>query len=265
MPDARNKHVPPSLKETAFNCPHCGAYAQQHWHAIQGSPLRNNATPQFVTSRDAANAASKINVDSDTQARLQAARLRRLATGIPFLDSAEHRQVRAVRNLSLSHCHNCRNVAVWRYDHLVWPTNVGVDDANSDLSEEVRDVYNEAALIVDASPRGAAALLRLGIQLLCKQVGESGENVNNDIGALVRKGLDDRVRKALDVVRVVGNHSVHPGQIDMADDRETALQLFGLVNLIADVMITQPKRVDAMYAALPESDRRAIERRDQEE
>ena len=264
MPDARNKHVPPSLAETAFNCPHCGAYAQQHWHAIQGFELRNNATPEFVTVKDAADAAREINVDSDIQARLQVARLRRMATGTPFLDRAEHRQVRPVRNLSLSHCHNCQNVAVWRYDYLVWPSNISVDDANSDLCDEVRDVYNEAALIVDASPRGAAALLRLGIQLLCKQVGESGENVNDDIAALVRKGLDDRVKKALDVVRVVGNHSVHPGQIDMADDRATAIQLFGLVNLIADVMITQPKRVNEMYAGLPERDRRAIARRDQE-
>ena len=53
-----------------------------------------------------------------------------------------------------------------------------------------------------------------------------------------------------------------PRQIDMKDDQATAMKLFGLVNLIADIMVTQPKRIDEMYAGLPEKDREAIERRD---
>jgi hypothetical protein len=117
-------------------------------------------------------------------------------------------------------------------------------------------------LILDLSPRGAAALLRLGIQKLCKHLGETGENLNADIAALVKKGLDVRVQRALDVVRVIGNNAVHPGHIDLRDDRATAEKLFGLVNLIAELMISQPKHVQELYESLPEDARKAIERRD---
>jgi hypothetical protein len=133
---------------------------------------------------------------------------------------------------------------------------------NPDLSEDVRRDYNEASTILDLSPRGAAALLRLAIQKLCEQLGEKGENINDDIASLVKKGLDDRVKKSLDVVRVVGNNAVHPGQIDLRDDRATAERLFRLVNLITDIMISQPKLISEMHEALPEGAKKAIEKRD---
>ena len=126
----------------------------------------------------------------------------------------------------------------------------------------MRADYDEASTILDLSPRGAVALLRLGIQKLCKHLGEKGKNIDDDIKALVKKGLDVRVQRALDVVRVIGNNAVHPGQIDLRDDRATAERLFGLVNLISEKTITEPKNVEQMYDSLPESARKAIEKRD---
>ncbi|MGL5466909.1 MAG: DUF4145 domain-containing protein, partial [Shewanella sp.] len=70
------------------------------------------------------------------------------------------------------------------------------------------------------------------------------------------------VQKALDVVRVIGNEAVHPGEINLDDNREMALQLFNVINLIADQMITHPKQVEAMYSQLPESKLEGIEQRD---
>jgi hypothetical protein len=115
---------------------------------------------------------------------------------------------------------------------------------------------------MEASPRGAAALLRLAIQKLCKELGESGPNLNDDIASLVRKGLDPRVQMALDAVRVIRNQAVHPGQIELRDDRTTAEALFDLVNLICEKMITEPRHVEAVYKKLPENARKAIEKRD---
>lgn len=54
---------------------------------------------------------------------------------------------------------------------------------------------------------------------------------------------------------------MHPGVIDLNDDRETALRLFGLINSIAEQLISQPKRVSEMYAKLPEEKLKAIESR----
>jgi hypothetical protein len=141
------------------------------------------------------------------------------------------------------------------------PLRVGIEP-NVDLPPDILRDYDEARSILDASPRGAAALLRLAIQKLCAHLGEAGKNINDDIASLVKKGLDKRVQQALDIVRVVGNDAVHPGQIDLRDDRDAATKLFGLVNLIAEKMITEPKHVEALYGSLPEVKRQAIEKRD---
>jgi hypothetical protein len=145
---------------------------------------------------------------------------------------------------------------------MVVPDRVNVPAPNEDLSDDVRADYTEAASILARSPRGSAALLRLALQKLCVQLGEKGDRINDDIKALVEKGLPVRVQQALDVLRVVGNNAVHPGQIDLRDDSATAGSLFNLVNLIAEDRITEPKRVEAMFAQLPVEARAAIEKRD---
>lgn len=122
--------------------------------------------------------------------------------------------------------------------------------------------YEEARLIATASPRSAAALLRLCIQKLCKEIGEPGKNINDDIASLVSKGLPVIVQQALDIVRVIGNEQVHPGTLDLRDDPEIANELFGLVNFIVENQIAQPKAIKELFERLPEAKRKAIEQRD---
>jgi Domain of unknown function (DUF4145) len=127
---------------------------------------------------------------------------------------------------------------------------------------DVKADFLEANEILDKSPRGAAALLRLGIQKLLIHLGEKGKNINDEIGNLV-KGLDKRIQQALDVVRVVGNSAVHPGQIDLRDDKTTATKLLGLVNVIVESQITQAKHIEDMYQnVVPETVKAQIEKRD---
>jgi len=94
-----------------------------------------------------------------------------------------------LNNVSLSQCFNCNDVAIWIYDRLVWPQQGEAPLANPDLPDEVRMDYEEASTILDLSPRGAAALLRLGIQRLCRHLGEKGKKLDDDIASLVKKGL----------------------------------------------------------------------------
>jgi hypothetical protein len=112
---------------------------------------------------------------------------------------------------------------------------------------------------VDRLTRSLADFARL-VELF--DAGESGKNINADIASLVEKGLSSIVQKSLDVVRVVGNEAVHPGILDLRDDRDTASKLFRLINLIAERMISHPKHVDTMYEELPDSKRAEIEKRD---
>lgn len=159
-------------------------------------------------------------------------------------------------------CAHCGKESLWHDEKMVYPDFEGVQPPNQDLSEEVQADYHEAASILQKSPRGAAALLRLAIQKLCGDLGEEGKNINTDIKNLVAKGLPSAVQKSLDVVRVIGNDSVHPGQIDLRDDFDTAKALFRLVNLIAEKMITEPKEVEEIYASLPEDKKQQIQDRD---
>lgn len=168
----------------------------------------------------------------------------------------------SVGNLFFSKCYNCRKVAVWVHDKLIFPSERQGEPPNGDLPEDVLHDYEEARSILNLSPRGAAALLRLCIQKLCIFLGENGRNLDSDIASLVSKGLNPLVQKSLDIVRVIGNEAVHPGVIDLKDDRDTAATLFGLVNLIADQMITHPKVVNSMYDKLPETKKTAIAERD---
>ena len=144
---------------------------------------------------------------------------------------------------------------------MLYPCIGTAPQPNSDMPESVRKIYLEAASIMTKSPRGAAGLLRLAIQVLCSELGESGSNINADIASLVSKGLPDAVQQSLDVVRVTGNNAVHPGQID-TDDIAVVSNLYGLINVIIEYMISLPNRVSGMYSALPQSSRDAIDRRD---
>lgn len=168
----------------------------------------------------------------------------------------------SVHNLHLSKCYNCKKVAIWVHESLLFPSHKTGTQPNPDLPDEIIRDFEEARSIVDESPRGAAALLRLCVQKLCKTLGEKGRNIDDDIAALVKKGLNPVVQQSLDIVRVIGNESVHPGTIDLNDDRGTALRLFDLVNAITEQMISHPKRVQEMYSKLPESKRLGIEKRD---
>jgi len=145
---------------------------------------------------------------------------------------------------------------------LMPSTNPSVPPPSSDMPEEVRKDFSEACKVLEASPRSAAALLRLALQKLMSHLGKQGKNINEDIAALVKAGLSVRIQQALDCVRVIGNEAVHPGELDLRDDRETVLQLFNLVNLIIEDRITTPKKIEQMYSKLPQNKREEIEKRD---
>ena len=161
----------------------------------------------------------------------------------------------------VSKCEHCGEICLWYFDKLVYPNRGNAPLPNPDMPIEVKKEYDEAALILTNSPRGAAALLRLAIQKLCIYLGGTGENANDDIAALVKKGLPVTVQQALDIVRVTGNNAVHPGQIN-TDDVEIVVNLFPLVNIIVVYMISIPNKINGLYSNLPESAKSAIEKRD---
>ncbi|MDP2549102.1 DUF4145 domain-containing protein [Oceanobacter sp. 4_MG-2023] len=174
--------------------------------------------------------------------------------------------------LKRAECHRCSKMSVWRAHYLeggdtlagnmIDPDVHTAPLPNEDLPDVCRCDYMEARDISNKSPRGSAALLRLCIQKLCSELGGKGKNINDDIAILVASGLPQRIQQALDIVRVVGNNAVHPGEISVEDQPNTVVALFRLINLIVDNQITQPKQVASLFDALPEGAKQAVEKRD---
>lgn len=145
---------------------------------------------------------------------------------------------------------------------MIVPSEAPVPPAHVDMPEVCQMDYDEARAIVAVSPRAAAALLRLAVQKLMVPLGEKGKNINDDIGALVARGLPRQVQQALDFCRVIGNNAVHPGEIEINDTPEIAHNLFAMLNFIVEDRITRPKHIQSLYDQLPEAARKGIAARD---
>ncbi|WP_070865515.1 DUF4145 domain-containing protein [Neisseria mucosa] len=176
-------------------------------------------------------------------------------------------------------CAHCKKDSFWRITQIngsasnngfmvnigtmLYPDFCSAPLPAEDMPEDVKKDYEEAARIFIKSPRGAAALLRLGLQKLCIHLGEEGKNINADIRSLVKKEvLSGQVVKVADTLRITGNNAVHPGQIVDEDFDKVAAKMFDLINFIVKKAITEPKELDELYQLMPENARTAAEAQD---
>jgi hypothetical protein len=175
--------------------------------------------------------------------------------------------------IHMAYCTHCTKNSYWVEDphpedsdpasgRMLIPTGSIAPMPHPDMPEVVALDYEEARRISGESPRGAAALLRLAIQKLCVELGEKGKNINDDIGSLVEKGLPVEIRQALDIVRVIGNNAVHPGELSEDDVEDVSATLFELLNQIVEDRIARPKKLNELFQRLPPGAREAIEKRD---
>ena len=94
-----------------------------------------------------------------------------------------------------SYCSHCRHPTIWAGEKIIYPTTGDFPPANPDLPDEVKKVYAEAGTIAQQSPRAACALLRLAVQMLLEDIGETGP-INEGIRNLVKRGVDPTIQQA---------------------------------------------------------------------
>ena len=165
-------------------------------------------------------------------------------------------------NISIHKCTNCLQETIYLGDKKIFPLAADdVEPPNADLPDNIKADYIEAAQIIEISPRGAGALLRLCVEKLCNHLIGKPTKIDSAIEILSQQGLPVMIQESLDIVRVIGNSAVHAGTLDVDDDIDTVKALFGLVNQVANLMITQPKNTKAFYKTLPEHKRVGIENR----
>jgi hypothetical protein len=257
------KEIVPALGADSFSCTHinCGAIAHQDWFKTYVDGPGDGSKPW--SPAEAREQVDRLRAEGVTSEILEF--FDRLGNGEVFFEvhGRSTYLTTQMMNISVSKCYSCGGIAIWRGDKLIYPLNHVSIQPNEGMPSDIRADFLEANEILDKSPRGAAALLRLCIQKLLIHLGEKGKNINDEIGNLVQKGLDRRIQQALDVVRVVGNGAVHPGQIDLRDDKPTATKLFGLVNVIVESQITQVRHIEEMFENIvPTTVKAQIEKRD---
>ncbi len=166
--------------------------------------------------------------------------------------------------LSAAFCPNCNHASVWfGGDHHYFtgdyrlirllPPGSDAPSPNPDMPREVRNLYLEAASISDRSPRGAAALLRLGLEILCHELTESGESINDCLKKLSQGqgSLPPEMLTLAHFIRVMGNEAVHPGEIDFGDDERIVSQMFEFMNQLVDHCISRKKKLEALINSQP--------------
>ncbi|KQE43420.1 hypothetical protein APD45_17110 [Acinetobacter baumannii] len=146
---------------------------------------------------------------------------------------------------------------------MIYPKTDVIVKAEADMPEDVKSDFEEAKKVYNASPKAAAALLRLALQKLLVHLGQPGKNINSEIGNLVAEGkLNGGIQKAADTVRLTGNNSVHPGEMNEEDVDFIASKMFDLINFIIRKTITEPRELEELYNMTPLRAREAIEKRD---
>lgn len=241
----------PSFGSSKYQCPHCKVTAQQDWFNATnaGSIIRETISHIYYDYRTGIKDYQQNAVSSFIE------------TVNRYFERNIHSSI--PKNFSVSTCISCKDISLWIDQKLVYPRNTNLPPPNGDMNEDIKEIYQEAATIFIDSPKGATALLRLALQKLLKQVGKSGKNINNDIKELVAEGLSPKIQQALDILRVVGNNAVHPGQINLDDNSEIATKLFSILNFIADEVITKPKELDQLYSGIiPDETQEHIKQRD---
>jgi hypothetical protein len=255
------KIVTPSITKKAFSCPHCGAYTSHTWFQCRAKAAKDNAV--YLPDKDyEKNLRDNPDLNANVKREL-AAWAKAMLSKRPFLGDENSIYTCELENVFTSECFHCKQFSIWLHDTIIYPNQSNTPAASEDLPVEIRPVYEEARSIVEKSPRGSTALLRLCLQMLMPHLGEQGKDINKDIASLVSKGLNPQIQKSLDILRVIGNEAVHPGEIDLNDNKDIALALFQIINSIVDQMISHPKAVKDLYSSLPAGKIEGIQKRDQ--
>ena len=176
--------TPPKWRAASFNCPKCGAFAQQTWAICYAQTSEEEYDPGLSVAKCFAcgdHSIWRVGYDwSFTPPR---------ETG------------------TLVHPHS---------------TTFGPPQ-HDEMPEDVASLYSEASAVAATSPRSASALLRLALEVLLKGIYPDAGNLNATIGAAVADGLPKQVQQTMDFMRFNGNQSVHQFHHDDTAETATTL------------------------------------------
>jgi len=241
----------PTYRADRFNCPHCGALSHHDWHVL------NWARKEDDTLVGVMSGLTKLKDEFTASLCLSCNRIavwHRLDVGVLAAKAAQQRQKLMLPSATAPVIHATHR--------MIWPRSDGsvepLPDAAPDL---VRDLWDEARQVAALSPRSAAALLRLALQLLLHEIEPEHKTIDRAIAAAFANNTPETIVKAMDYVRVTGNQAVHDGQVQMNEDPDVIPALFGLLRYIVDVTLVREAQVNKLFATLPADKQAGIAQR----
>ena len=155
----QNKDNFPKSRKESFRCPHCKISAHQRWQedlslinlfmTVYCEDLFHSCRPGLASYQESA-----IRKFLDALKELY----------ISDMYSNNHLNIR--HGLSTSKCDHCGKYSVWVEEELIYPRTLWMPEPAEDMPDKVKQIYNEAREIEQASPRAAAALLRVALEEL---------------------------------------------------------------------------------------------------
>ena len=116
---------------------------------------------------------------------------------------------------------------------------------NEDMSEEEKQLFNEAKDIFDISPKAADALLRSVIERILRD--KYPEYSRSCLGTIlgkdeVKNELDSELIGLCNTCKLIGNDATHSSLIIYEDESKDQVELlFKLINAIAYKLLSQPR------------------------
>ncbi|EHJ51651.1 DUF4145 domain-containing protein [Streptococcus macacae] len=166
-------------------------------------------------------------------------------------------------------CLACNKISIWiktintshnifndtdksEFEKLIYPqkTMEEIPLPSLDMPQTICSLYLEARAILGKSPKAAAALSRLAIEELLKYLGNKENSLDENINALLTKGLPKEVKEMLIKAQVLGDEAIAPGKINSHDNKELALSLLKLLNFIVNNQISQNKEIQTISSIL---------------
>ncbi len=122
---------------------------------------------------------------------------------------------------------------------------------NEDMSEEEKQLFNEAKDIFDISPKAAGALLRSVIERILRDKFQEKYS-KSFLGEIlskpeVKNALSNEIIQLCETCKLIGNDASHSSLIIYEDESRAQVELlFELINEIAEELLSKPRKRQEM-------------------
>lgn len=155
----------------------------------------------------------------------------------------------------ISVCVVCKQYSIWvglvdNSQTMVYPTGGTAPPPHPEMWKNAKDTYEQARSIAELSPCASAALLRKALEQILMQYGKTKGKETSHLREMLKslkEDIPEDIYMNLETVKLAGDKSIHPGEIDMKDFPKITAALFSVVNDIFEELVARPAKNRKLY------------------